>query len=52
MKIKKSIKQMANDFKLKERPIKIRRGKQVGYLKKENNPNGKIDMLIGTEIIK
>lgn len=52
MRIKKSIKQMAEDFKLKRRPIKVRKGKQVGYGKKEHNPNGKIDMLIGTEIIK
>ncbi len=49
MKIRKSIKKMAEDFRLKRRPIKVRKGKQVGYLKKENNPNGKhLDMMIGT----
>ena len=52
MKIKKSINQMAKDFRLKERPILVRRGNQVGYLKKDN-PNGKhIDMLIGAKIIE
>jgi len=35
MRIKKSIRQMAKDFKLKKRPILIRKGKQVGFLKKE-----------------
>jgi len=35
MKIKKSIKQMAKDFKLKGRPIKVKKGKHIGYLKKE-----------------
>jgi len=52
MKLKKSIKQMAKDFQRTRRPVKVKKGKHIGYLKKENNSNGShLDMLVGTRII-